>query len=169
MDNILPAVARLFAGLSGQQPLGQACLAVLSSALAAFEMVSLASWSEAEDPLLEAVKEQLELFPETKFSIDDMARAVWVSKYYFIRRFKQAVGLTPHQFQLQNRIRKAQRLISQNVTLTEAALTTGFCDQSHFIKQFEKLVGLTPSAYQRSAAVIPSADQQRAGMNLANK
>lgn len=29
-------------------------------------------------------------------------------------------------------------------TITEVALTTGFCDQSYFIKQFEKIVGLTP-------------------------
>ena len=68
--------------------------------------------------------------------------------HHFIRNFKQETGLTPHQFQLQNRIRKAQHLLSGSDTITEVAMTTGFCDQSHFIKQFEKIVGLTPSDYK---------------------
>lgn len=51
------------------------------------------------------------------------------------------------QAQLQNRIRKAQRLLHQTDKITEVALDTGFCDQSHFIKQFKKIVRLTPSKY----------------------
>ena len=65
------------------------------------------------------------------------------------------MGLTPHQFQLQNRIRKAQRLIHNAETMTEVALSTGFCDQSHFIKQFEKQVGLPPLTYKLSSQTIP--------------
>ena len=75
-------------------------------------------------------------------------------KYHFIRSFKAEVGLTPHQFQIQNRIRKAQRLIHETNTITEVALTTGFCDQSHFIKQFEKYVGLPPLTYKSSSGII---------------
>ena len=97
--------------------------------------------------IVSGVREQLELFPEEKISIDEMAQFAFVSKYHFIRNFKQEVGLTPHQFQLQNRIRKAQRLLHQTDKITEVALDTGFCDQSHFIRQFEKIVRLTPSKY----------------------
>lgn len=93
------------------------------------------------------VKKQLELFPEEKISIDEMARFAFISKYHLIRKFKQEIGLTPHQFQLQNRIRKAQKLLHQTDKITEVALDTGFCDQSHFIKQFKKIVRLTPSKY----------------------
>ena len=64
------------------------------------------------------------------------------------------MGLTPHQFQLQNRIRKAQRLMHNAETITEVALSTGFCDQSHFIKQFEKQVGLPPLTYKLSSQTI---------------
>ena len=62
-----------------------------------------------------------------------MAKNALLSKYHFIRNFKAEVGLTPHQFQIQNRIRKAQRLIHKTDTITEVALATGFCNQSHFI------------------------------------
>lgn len=100
------------------------------------------------------IRKRLELFPEETYSIDEMAKAAFLSKYHFIRNFKHEVGLTPHQFQLQNRVRKAQRLLHQTNKITEVALEAGFCDQSHFIKQFEKIVRLTPSKYITSCNIL---------------
>lgn len=111
---------------------------------------------DISDTTIDVIKNQLELYPENKISIEQMAQLAFISKYHFIRDFKQKVGLTPHQFQMQNRIRKAQRLISNSKTITEVALITGFCDQSHFIKQFEKYVGLTPTTYKICAEVLCS-------------
>lgn len=109
-----------------------------------------------DDPslLISALKKQLETYPENQLSVGEMAQTAFVSKYHFIRCFKAEVGLTPHQFQLQNRIRKAQRLMRKGGTIAEVALTTGFCDQSHFTRQFEKLVGLSPLTYKLSSKTI---------------
>lgn len=106
------------------------------------------------DPFIYSAKEQIERCPERKLNLDEMARSSHMSKYHFIRRFRQAVGLTPHQFQIQNRVRKAQRLLSGVDNITEVALTTGFCDQSHFIKHFERYVGLTPTVYKNSCKTL---------------
>ena len=65
-----------------------------------------------QSPFINDLKKQLELYPENKLSIEEMAQKTFTSKYHFIRSFKAEVGLTPHQFQIQNRIRKAQRLLS---------------------------------------------------------
>ena len=108
------------------------------------------SYSYISEPFIDLAKNQLERYPEKKLSIDEMAQSAYISKYHFIRSFKQVVGLTPHQFQIQNRIRKAQHMLNDIDSITEVALTTGFCDQSHFIKQFEKYVGLTPTVYKTS-------------------
>lgn len=107
--------------------------------------------SDNQNPFIQNLKRQLETTPETRLSVDDMAREAFVSKYHFIRCFKDEVGLTPHQFQIQNRIRKAKRLLHTTETITEVALTTGFYDQSHFIKQFEKQVGMSPFVYKLSS------------------
>ncbi len=106
------------------------------------------------NPYIHDLKKQLELYPERKLTVEEMAQNAFISKYHFIRSFKAEVGLTPHQFQIQNRIRKAQRFIHEAETITEVALATGFCDQSHFIKQFEKYVGLPPLIYKSSSGTI---------------
>lgn len=110
--------------------------------------------SDNANPEINDLKKRLESCPENKLSVKEMAQTAFVSKYHFIRSFKAEVGLTPHQFQLQNRIRKAQRMMHTAGTITEVALATGFCDQSHFIKQFEKQVGLPPLTYKLSSKMI---------------
>lgn len=104
------------------------------------------------------IRQQLELFPEKKININDMAKSSFVSKYHFIRNFKHEIGLTPHQFQIQNRIRKAKRLLHCTENITEVALSSGFCDQSHFIKQFKKIVQLTPSKFMLSCNTLKHID-----------
>ena len=103
-----------------------------------------------KDVHLEKVREYIEIYPENIFSIDEMADSAFSSKYNFIRRFKERTGLTPHQFQIQNRIRKAQKLLEKLSITTEVALTTGFYDQSHFIRNFKKIVKMTPLEFQSS-------------------
>ncbi|MDK2813006.1 MAG: hypothetical protein PWQ08_261 [Clostridiales bacterium] len=88
--------------------------------------------------------------PEENTNLQKMANEVYLSKFYYIKCFKQAVGLTPHQFQLQNKVRKAQRMIENGSTLSQTAVQLGFCDQSHFIKCFKAVVGLTPAQYRQA-------------------
>lgn len=110
------------------------------------------------EPCIDIIENQLKNFPEQQLSIEEMAQTAHISKYHFIRNFKQSVGLTPHQFQIQNRIRKAQHLINDVESITEVALTTGFCDQSHLIKHFKKHVGLTPTAYKFACRLLSHVD-----------
>ncbi len=92
----------------------------------------------------------LENEPEADLSIEDLAGKVYISKYHFVREFKKSIGLTPHRFQLQNRIRKAKLLLEEGMSITEVAVTTGFYDQSHFVKCFKQMVGVTPTQYRAS-------------------
>jgi AraC-like DNA-binding protein/quercetin dioxygenase-like cupin family protein len=103
---------------------------------------------------VENVKRLIEQYPEYSLTAEVMSRYTYVSKYHLIRSFKQATGLTPHQFQIQNRVRKAQRLLVQPLSMTEVALTAGFFDQSHLNRCFKKIVGLTPSGYQAAYQII---------------
>ena len=88
--------------------------------------------------------------PENKFSLEDMAQSINISPYHMIRQFKSTCGLTPHQFQIQCRVRKAQKLLEAGKSVIEAAYATGFCDQSHFDRCFRKIVRITPMEYKQS-------------------
>lgn len=122
--------------------------------LNSLDVRALQSTVSTDCPYLQLIKRQLEECPEQRLDIAQMAKIAFSSKYQFIRRFKQVVGLTPHQFQLQNRIRKAQRMFHTRPSIASVALSTGFCDQSHFIKQFEKHLRLTPTAYLNACSPV---------------
>ncbi len=85
-----------------------------------------------------------------EITLDALAGLAYVSKYHFLRRFKRSTGMTPHQFVLQRRIQRARELIlSERVTVAEAAQLTGFSDQAHLNRVFKKTVGVTPRAFKR--------------------
>lgn len=103
---------------------------------------------------LDVIKSQILNNPEQQFSLNDMAKTAFITPYHLIRKFESENGLTPHQFQIQCRIRKAQRLLERNIKVAEAAQETGFCDQSHFSKTFKRLVGFSPIEYSARVRYI---------------
>lgn len=92
--------------------------------------------------------------PEQELSIETLAADIFVSKYYLIRKFKSSIGMTPHQFCIQNRIRKSQRLLDEEKTVGRIAAEMGFYDQSHFDRAFQRIVGISPSEYVHSKKQI---------------
>lgn len=87
-------------------------------------------------------------------SIDNLAKQACFSKEYFIRKFKKDIGMPPHHYVLQNRIRFAQKLLQQNIPIADVATETGFYDQSHFLKAFRQIVGITPKEYKSAVHVL---------------
>ena len=93
--------------------------------------------------------------PENIYLIEQMAHDACVSPFHMIREFKKAFGLTPHQFQMQCKVRKAQKLLVEK-SASEVTYDAGFYDQSHMDRCFKKLVGLSPKEYKR--AVKPASN-----------
>jgi AraC-like DNA-binding protein len=95
--------------------------------------------------------------PELEMSVDEMSRKVHISSFHMIRSFASENGLTPHKFQMQCRIRKAQDLLKKGYRVSDVAQMVGFCDQSHLDRVFRKQVGITPEEFSRSA-ILSNAD-----------
>ena len=84
--------------------------------------------------------------------LDAAARYVSLSPYHFLRLFSKAVGVTPHQYLVRLRLRKAARLLlDADRPVTEVALDAGFADLSNFIRTFHRAAGVSPRAYRRAA------------------
>ncbi|WP_169717689.1 HTH-type transcriptional activator RhaR [Sporomusa silvacetica DSM 10669] len=84
------------------------------------------------------------------FSLEDVAQLAHISPYHLLRLFSQIVGIPPHVYQQQVRIRQAKQLLSQGSSIFDTAMSTGFADQSHFTKVFKRMVGITPGEYKVS-------------------
>ncbi len=108
-----------------------------------------------------AMEQRLLLHPEEPLDLETFAESLHVSRFHLLREFKRSVGLPPHKFQMQNRIRKARKMmLDTRLPLTEVALAAGFYDQSHFIRCFRKLAGMTPSEF-REACVVGTSSAER--------
>lgn len=91
-------------------------------------------------------------FMETHFAerlcLEQLCRHVGLSRSTLLRAFTQTKGVTPYRYLENIRISRARALLEQGVPPVEAALRTGFADQSHFTKAFSRFIGLAPGVYR---------------------
>jgi len=99
---------------------------------------------------VQRIRQHLETHFAQNLSLDDLANLVHVSPFHLLRVFRAAVGLPPHAYLNQVRVRQAKTLLAANVPLADVALQTGFADQSHLSKQFKRIVGVAPGVYRRA-------------------
>lgn len=86
-------------------------------------------------------------------SLREMARLVGYSEFHFIRAFKATLGLTPHQYLLRLRLRKAGALIvAGRDPLADIAYQLGFSSQAHLTAAFSSILGISPGALRRGVS-----------------
>ncbi|GAA4230624.1 AraC family transcriptional regulator [Actinomadura meridiana] len=86
-------------------------------------------------------------------SLDELAAAVGARPFPLLRAFRDTVGLPPHAYLNQVRVREARALLDEGLRPAEAAVRTGFADQAHLTRHFKRTLGVPPGAY-RSARTI---------------
>jgi AraC-like DNA-binding protein len=92
-------------------------------------------------------------------SITDLACRCCMSKDYFIRRFRQCIGITPLQYILQQRVRYAsQELLYTSKTIDDIACEAGFGNRFYFTRAFTKSIGVSPAHYRKMRSIRPSRD-----------
>ena len=80
--------------------------------------------------------------------LDQICRHVGLSKSTLLRAFTKSRGVTPYRYLENIRIGAAKKLLEQGVAPIDAALQTGFSDQSHFTNYFNRFIGLAPGIYR---------------------
>lgn len=84
-------------------------------------------------------------------SLQTISQVVGMSQYHFVRCFKQAIGISPYQYLIQQRIERAKQLLQKSqLPLTEIAISCGFANQSHFTTCFKQQTGATPRYFRKS-------------------
>ncbi|WP_254304064.1 AraC family transcriptional regulator [Shewanella sp. VB17] len=83
------------------------------------------------------------------FQLEDLARSLELSKFQFLRKFKQSVGMTPHAYLKRIRLEYAKKALIKGESTIEIAHNVGFFDQSHFNKAFKSAYLITPAYFQQ--------------------
>jgi len=81
------------------------------------------------------------------FSLAELAALTGVDRFHLLRAFRRCLGLPPHLYQTQLRLRHAKRLMLAGEPPAMAAVAAGFADQSHLIRKFKAAYGVTPGQY----------------------
>jgi AraC-like DNA-binding protein len=96
---------------------------------------------------IQAARGMIDADPAEPRTLAGLASEAGLSKFQLIRAFQKATGLTPHAYLMQRRIALARRLIAGRTPLAEAALASGFADQSHMTRIFVRKYGVSPRLY----------------------
>lgn len=96
------------------------------------------------------VSEYIQAHLDQDLKLSDLATIAGMSQFHFGRMFKQSLGISPHQYVLQQRIERAKQLLKgSKLSIAEIALQCGFNSQSHLGKAFRAAIGATPSDYRK--------------------
>ena len=87
-----------------------------------------------------------------EIDLAEAARFAGLSPFHFLRIFSDALGVTPHQYLVRSRLRRAARLLAdEERPITDVALDVGFADLSNFVRTFHRAARVSPRAFRKAA------------------
>ena len=151
-----PVIARVNAALTGSTNLSWEELSVTIAAqsvlpdggrASASALVSAAAISRVTRTV-----RTIERRSQHEVRLADLAREAKLSPFHFLRTFEALTGVTPHQYLLRLRLRRAAtRLLLEPTTILDIALDSGFGDVSNFHRAFRAEFGVSPRTYRRNS------------------
>jgi AraC-like DNA-binding protein len=101
--------------------------------------------------VLRRVQDYIDSHLSEDLELEQLALTAGLSLHHFARAFRTSVGVPPHQFVLQRRLRLARDLLtSTNRPIADIAIAAGFSDQSHLARHFRQSFAVSPIAFRRS-------------------
>lgn len=85
---------------------------------------------------------------QERIEMKELCELCAMSPSTLLRSFTKAYGVTPYRYLEMLRLQHAKSLLEKGATILDAAITSGFCDQSHFTNFFHTFIGISPGAYR---------------------
>jgi len=115
-------------------------------------LFGLLTHESSSDPLFEKAAYLIReaVAQNAQLNVEDIAREIGYSKFYFTKKFTQSAGVPPYEFIMREKMALAKNmLINTSVAIGDIALKCGFFDASHMSNCFKKRVNATPLAFRR--------------------
>lgn len=82
--------------------------------------------------------------------LDAAASQAELSPFHFLRLFSRVLGVTPHQYLMRVRLRRAACLLAERERpITDIAFEVGFGDLSNFVRAFRRAAGISPRQFRK--------------------
>ncbi|TFY87513.1 AraC family transcriptional regulator [Pseudomonas kairouanensis] len=98
--------------------------------------------------LIARAQELLAEHLQQSLPLDHLGDELGLSKFHLLRAFQKETGLSPRQWAMQLRTRRAKGLLRNGLSAGAVAHDLGFADQSHLNRHFLAAYGTTPGRYQ---------------------
>jgi AraC family transcriptional regulator len=151
--HVTPAIVRLETMADGELPLRieEAVASLVATVLATVSghVASRGRTSARDERRVAEVVRYLEEHATEPLDLDRLAKVAYLSKYHFLRTFRRTVGVSPYQFLLGVRMRRAAlRLLRSSDSIASISFESGFGDLSTFNGHFRDLFGTSPRDYR---------------------
>jgi transcriptional regulator GlxA family with amidase domain len=103
------------------------------------------------DPIVRQAVRLIQDHAAAGLQVQELTDELSVSRRLLTERFREHLGRTPGEHIRRVRLRQAcDMLLRSDAPLSQVALDSGFCSQSHFTKAFSEYTGQTPAQYRRA-------------------
>jgi AraC-like DNA-binding protein len=83
-------------------------------------------------------------------SLEELSKQIGISKYHFLRVFKNTFGISPYQYQKRMRLLQARQELMLGHDILETAIRYGYYNVQSFTKAFKSAFGKTPGVIKKS-------------------
>ncbi len=88
---------------------------------------------------------------QINYTLEDYAKMCNMSKFHFLRVFKEIAGTSPLEYRNNIRLDHVkEEIIDTNIPINEIAENTGFTSASYFCQAFKKRFGMSPNQYRNN-------------------
>ena len=103
----------------------------------------------AEPPVITRAKAYITEHQTEELSLEQVARSVHTSKFYFCKMFKKSTGVHFTDYLSRLRTERARNLLlNPNLRISEIAYEVGFQSLTHFNRVFKRILGQSPTTYR---------------------
>jgi AraC-like DNA-binding protein len=112
----------------------------------------LVARQEKEEPLnMARARQFIEKHQAEPLSLGRVAQAANISRHYFCKMFKKAIGISFIDYLSRVRVEKSKTLLlNPNSRISEAAFACGFQSMTNFNRAFRRIVGRSPTQFRAS-------------------
>ncbi len=106
-------------------------------------------FTDRDERRVTAAVRRMEVDFAERIPLEELAREAAMSPYHFLRVFERVVGVTPGQYRLRTRLRRAAVLLRRSsLSVASVAAECGFGDLSTFNRQFRRAMRMSPNEYR---------------------